>query len=719
MDEGRSTGPLARALAWLLSCTTAIATLPGCGQPHDAIEPELVELAEIDETAAIAAAQPGDPPTRPQGGIDRFAERGLLPPPALPDPTLFGAGDPSTWQIDTLERVVPASNANAIDPRVRTIEVEVEVRPSLLPDRWVDYAMTLTAVREEGGAALARIDFDSSDAGTMRGDGSRALVDAMLADVAVAPASCSDTFTTPGLGDAPRGAGDALTDASDPQAGGGMWAGGAMWWARMLCPTQRDAYIIANLAALFALSLFDADLGAGIATCEALPIPAEAQACSAAAADAQTTIAIVAIPSVQNAAQFATLGYVLSDQIRNMAAAVGLGGPAGPQWWPIFAAANALTVVSVGQAALGMAVRANGAVLAAIAVIAPFPQLEPQALFGFNTVYPRMLQHQERLHFLVLCLANVARWIAVAGLIGFIALVVIAALNAEPEPLDALASRASPTTYDPLVGPPALTGRRPVMLDGEEVILEGPLLPRANHYASAFPLAFDIAALAPSYVQAATLGEWQGRTSRSIQFGYADPELALTEDVWGIDALTGLPTLLASAGTPVVLDGTYLPANAVPELVVEFGAVHARGAWLDLAGQETDAAGNPIFLPWVCVGTEHTCPLGFDTTGSPEQIAAHETVTRYWKITATTSIVDVESGEPIEDAAGYRVSITAPRERPTDPCYADFDYDEWRWVYDVMLPGCGPHGIDPGDSGGPGDGGGPDDGGGLPPPPAP
>lgn len=702
MDERRTTGPMARALAWLLSCTTAMVGVPGCGSVDDT-QPSASERDDSDEPEDVTVPAHGDaPPQRDPRHRDRIALAGTQPPPPLPDPALFGAPDPSQWQLDTIAHAVPASRAAELDPRVGTIEIELEVRPSVLPDRWVDFALSLTASREQGGDAIARFDFDSTDIGRIQGDGPRELVDALLADVAAAPATCSDSLTSraPAHGDGEL----ELTNADDPQAGGGMWAGGAMWWARAICPSQRDRYILANVVALFALSQFDLSIGEGIAKCELLPVPAQAQACSEAAAGAQTTIAIVAIPSVQNAAQFAALAYVLADQIKNMAAAVGLGGPAGPAWFPIFAGANALTAVSVGQAALGAASRADAATFAAIQTMLPFAQLEPQVLTGLEMVLPRVQRHHEELHFLVLCLSNIARWIAVAGVIGLVALVVLALANEEQESIDALASRTSPVQYDPHVGPPALAGRRPTLLDGDEVVLEGPLLPRANQYAAAYPLAFDISALVPSYVQAATLAEAQGRTRREIQFGYVDPELVLTEDVWGIEALTGLPMLLAPAGTPIVLDGTYLAADAVPELVVENGAVHAKGAWLDLAAEETDAAGAPIAPPWVCVGTEHTCPLGVDTTGSPEQIAAHEVMTRYWKVMATSSIVDLESGEAFEDYAGYRVSIAAPRERPSDPCFSEFDYDEWRWIWDQTLPGCGPQGVDAGGGGEPGGG---------------
>lgn len=709
----RTSRVAARALAWVMSATTMTASLPGCDRAqHDA---PAGALASDDDGPVRSAAAPRRDHEAPS--LDDLVLTDLEPPPPLVDPSLFGIDpDPAHWRLPESTYRVPADAVAALDGRVQQLEIELTVRPSVIPGRYVDFTLGVTALDDEDDA-LAWAELDSTDPSRIEGDATRGMVDAMLSDAGDHVRACSNDLTsTP---DAQQQATDDLADAADGQAGGGgpgaAWAGGAMWWARQLCPQQQQNFMVANVVAMFVLAMLEAEYDAGIPLCQAIQVPAQSQACSTAAGNAAFAIAFTAMPSTQAAAQLATLSTVLADQVRNMGAAAGLGRPA-PNAWPIFAPATALTMLSVGQASLAMASRATTAVITSAAIVHPFTQLWPARDFALTTVHMRMLQHREQLHFLILCLQNVVRWIAVAGLIGFVVVLVAAAADEDDSGRETLASRQQTVhRLDPqLVMQPDVQGVGPVVLDGTYTVLSGPSLPMANQHAAAAPLVFDIT-MFPSYLADATYAMFDGRTSRSLLFGYADPQRTLDADVWGLDELTSLPVLLAAAGTPVAVEVGYVPPSGVPELVVEGGVVRARGVWFDLAGQEIDAQGNPIALPWVCASLSNLCTMSIDTTGSPAQIAAGERTTRRWKIMATSSIVDLETGVPFEQAAGYVVTMSGMRERPTDPCYDAFDDVAQKWIRNHMLPGCGPVGPGGGGPGGGGPGGGgPGGGPGLP-----
>lgn len=716
----RSTGVASRAMAVLLSLTTAIAVIPGCS------DRARIETAADDDDDAVDGDDGGDAPERDGPAPTRdpaFPAYDLIvgapTTPPLPDPGLFGIDpDPAHWAMPDRATTAAARGTAALDPRVHHLEIELEVRPSLDADRYVDFTLTLAAAGPDGEAngELPWAQLDTAEPGVAVGTASGALLKAMLDDTAAMPA-CADVLAANDGGEAEADAALDLAAAPDVQAGGpgpqAAWAGGQAWWARQLCPTQLDNYMIANVVALFSLALLQASLAEGAVVCEEIQVPAESQACTAAALRAEELIAFEARPAIQAAAQLATLSVVLVDQLRNMAAAARLGAPAGPPLWPLFAPATALTMITVGHAAIGRAGAARIAVIAASGAIYGIPQLFPQYEETLLDALPRVDNHREQLHFLIHCLERIARWIAMAGVIGFVALLIAALADEDDAHIDVLAAGGPlPGHGGPRIGiAPDVQADGPIVLDGSFTVLAGPLLPRANQFAAAEPLLFDIPSM-PSYLAAQTLVDANGRTDRRISFGYADPQMTLTEDLWGLEEFTALPIPLASAGTPIVLEPGYIADGGDAEIVVEAGALRMRGTWFDLAAQQIDANGNPVELPWVCVGVNDACPLVLPTTGSPAQLAAHESITRHWRVTATSSIVDLESGEHIERAAGYVVTMSAPLERPADPCYDSFDEVEWKWIRNHMLPGCGPVMPGGGGEGGGGPGGGPGGGGG-------
>lgn len=688
-----------RLLATSVSLATLWSTLPACDTPDDDVRDATVSDDDLDRATDDAD---DDTPRRDgdasPSAADDLAAAGYELPPPLPDPSLFGVDpDPRHWDLPHVELQLPASHAADVDPGVTRLDVELDMRPSERRDRYVEMTLDVTA-RDADGNALAWFEFDS-ERGLPEGTASAALLEAMVADLLVEAEDC-DALTTMQQG---ADVDLALTDAADAQAGGGggNWPGGGAWWARALCQPQRDLHLMRYGATAVLLGLQAAAFSGAAAACTVA-------GCADAAGNAAWIVNFVSRPSLDLAVQLTTLGYVVADNLRNLAGGVGLGGIAGANAWPVAVIGPALVQMSVGRGALAMTRRSMIGLLDAVFRIAPYPQLNSVRFEAMQVTYPSLEAYRAAQVQLLQCYDRVARWIAGAGLVGLVAVVVLA-LGDEPDGPDDVLTYGGAWRKP---GGPTFTADADVQAAGlvdlsAFSLVSGPTLPRANQYAAASPLVYDIATL-PSYQGAATLIDHQGRTQRHMKFGYAEPNVTVEEDAWGLDEF-GLPTLLAAAGSPVLLT-SHVDEDLAPKLEGEGNRAIVRAVMFDLVGQEVDAVGGPIGEPFACVGLDNTCPLFVETTGSPEQIAAGETVTRHWSIIATSSIVDVTSGVPIELPAGYRLTITAPRERPLDPCFDTFDPVAWQWLRNHTSEECGPGevfggGPGPGGPGGPGPGG--------------
>jgi hypothetical protein len=687
-----------RLVACSLSATTLLSMSPACDPA--AADAHLADGPEGEPSATDAATPARRTGTAPLGDVDdlAFDPDGAIPP--LPDPALFGVDpDPRHWDLPSFAEVVPATHAADVDPAIVELDTEVVLRPSERRDRYVELTIEVTA-RDADGNPRARVVYDTH-AMRLEGDASHALIEAIVLDLMVEVPRCDDITASPGS-DAPAGDVD-LTAQADAQAGGGggMWPGGAAWWGRVLCQTQRAQHLAALAATQLAMALTRHKLGVTAAACTVA-------ACADAASHSAYIIAMQVQPALDAAASLGTLGYVVADNLRNIAAGAGLGGVAGPNAWPVVQVGNALVQMSVGRGALTMAQRAITGLTAAMVRLEPYPQLTPSWLLMAELTAPMVLHYRDALLQLVRCYDRLARWAAAAGMIGFVALVALNAADEGRDPADTLTTGASgpggagvagASANLGLTAPPDVQADGPVDLAGFMVVSD-PLTPRANQYAAAAPLVYDISAL-PSYQAAATLIDHQGRTTRAIRFGYAEPHATITEDIWGIDEITGLPTLLVAAGSPIDLTW-HQDDDGAPELAGLGDRATVGAVLFDLVGVELDPMGNEIGLHFACVSLDNTCPLSVGTTGSPEQIAAHERVTRHWRILSTSSIVDVETGASLELPAGHVVTITAPLERPADSCYDSFDAVEWKWVWNHLRPDCISEGEAGGGPGGPG-----------------
>ncbi len=601
----------------------------------------MIRLTMILAVAALAAACVPD------------EELAVTPPPAEPTPDPFAVPDPNAKALEPRVVTFEARRLRELDPSIERVQVTTDYDVSGIPGRAFHNRVSVRALGA-GCGADGRLIFAYSSA---------APDDALLPSDAIQRALASDLIAST------RGA-SCRPPALAPFGGGG--GGGGGFWGQVPCADYQDEFDASDAALLASLLVLDLVAPSWPQLCDAHTEPAEVTACKGlvtairadlTAARASRTVASDVVGHAMN----------LTYDAMDIAEEIDLGVNGALQQNPAQVAELATIMVLV-RLLEGVATTQAGMVVdflsSAIGTASIDPLLEPISL-EITPVQVIAQDWRSDVDAVMACYRRVTTWIAVGAAIGFGVRILF------------LPNVKGPGIADGFLPPPP-PGWSSSLVTG----FYNPQ--RMSHYPT-HPIVVSIDALT-SLESAATRSESGGYVTRTIWAGYDQPTAVIPADIYAPHPVFLYPVLAVPAGSTIRLAPTpSLNPGFMPDFTISGNQITMTGVGVPLHWNETDAAGNPTSDLWATcadgpINGEY-CSLAIDSTGSPAQIAAGHVFTRHWRIHATGGIIDPVTGYPMELMSGYLVHLSARAERPTSPCYV---WDGTRYVWDHLLPGCGP-----------------------------
>jgi hypothetical protein len=619
-----------------------------------------------------------------EGGDDEesgagLGEPGEAPFAGLPAAAAFGMSfDPNAPENQPRIIRIDAPLLHAIDPSIEAIELTHDLEPRE-SDGFFDLSLQVRALGPTCDPdAPPLLAFDTRDPG---------------ATIAATP-----ELRAALLGDLQQRLRKGHCSAEPAAVGPVGGPGGPNWWGFTPCADEQDEldaedYIVLGVESFLMLS-FPSWNGA----CATLPEPSQVASCES-LVSAMVEDVLAAITRRQAARQMIGAQMNLAYDAVDIAAENALGAAGVANFNPALVGELAQLAVWVSglrsaieiQTAIAIGNLRHARILAGMSPVLDGAVLELEAAILAYEEWETIANEVAG------CYDRTTRWIAVGAAIGF----GIRFWFPPGNNLDGVAGGGKAS-------------------DSDSTLVFGLSNPQAMAQHWANPIVLDLDAM-PSYLTAGTRDEYAGRVWRTFLAGYEFPQgVTLESDIMVPEPITLFPIVAAPAGAPLQLDETQLE-DGVPRVEYEGGALRFQGAYLDLQYENVDANGvsldglwakckvlppeEPPEDPWYPY-----CGLAMDTWASPEDITAGRVFSRYWHVASTGGIVDPRTGDVVEVSSGFFINLRKTAERPDDPCYV-WDYEDEQYVYETMLPGCGPVGGD--------DGGLEDDGGPPPPPPFP